>query len=119
MIRLSPGVPTSVREDLRIVLSFSKDIRFEGYWKQNILPKIRQKTMEIDKDLPKYNVIAEVEKHLGFALPSNKITIYMLYYSRPHGIKITGTRFITNVDYPFDIVRPRNDAPAIQFVARP
>jgi len=28
----------------------------------------------------------------------------MLYYSRPHGIKITGTRFITNVDYPFDIV---------------
>lgn len=51
-----------------------------------------------------YNVVAEVEKRLGYALPSNVITIYLLYYSRPHGIKITGTRFITDVAYPFDIV---------------
>jgi hypothetical protein len=94
----------SVREDLRVVLLFLKEIRFDRYWQQNVLPKVRQKTLEIDKDLPKYNVVAEVEKRLGFALPSNKITIYMLYFSKPHGIKITGTRFITNVAYPFDIV---------------
>jgi hypothetical protein len=28
----------------------------------------------------------------------------VLSYSLPHGIKITGTRFITNVAYPFDLV---------------
>ena len=83
---------------------FLKKIRFDSYWKRNVLPKVQQKTLEIDKDLPKYNVIAEVEKRLGFPLPSNKITIYLLYFSEPHGIKITGTRFITSVTYPFSIV---------------
>lgn len=28
----------------------------------------------------------------------------MLYYSQPHGIKITGTRFLTDVAWPFEIV---------------
>jgi hypothetical protein len=49
-------------------------------------------------------VIAEVESGLGFALASNRITVYMLYYSQPHGIKITGTRFLTDVAWPFRIV---------------
>jgi len=49
-------------------------------------------------------VIKEQESLLGFALPSNKITVYMLYYSQPHGIKITGTRFLTDAAWPFEIV---------------
>jgi hypothetical protein len=28
----------------------------------------------------------------------------MLYYSQPHGIKVTGTRFLTDVAWPFEIV---------------
>lgn len=48
--------------------SSAKDIRFGSYWKQNILPKIQKRTPEIEKDLPKYNVVSEVEKHLGYAL---------------------------------------------------
>ena len=94
----------SIREDLKAVLSFLKNIHFDDYWKRNILPKVQQKIRETVKDVSNYNVIAEVEKHLGSPLPSNQITIYLLYYSRPHGIKITGTRFITNIEYPFDIV---------------
>lgn len=38
----------SVREDLRVVLLFLKEIRFDRYWKRNVLPKIQQKTLEID-----------------------------------------------------------------------
>jgi hypothetical protein len=30
--------------------------------------------------------------------------VYLLYYSKPHGIKITGMRFLTNYSYPFRIV---------------
>jgi hypothetical protein len=30
--------------------------------------------------------------------------VYLLYYSQPHGIKITGTRFLTHYSYPFRIV---------------
>lgn len=28
----------------------------------------------------------------------------MLYYSQPHGIKVAGTRFLTDVAWPFEIV---------------
>ena len=49
-------------------------------------------------------MIPAVEKVLGSPRPTNKITVYLLYYSEPHGIKITGTRFLTHYSYPFRIV---------------
>jgi len=94
----------SVREDLRTVFLFLKAIQFENYWRQNILPKIESKIIEIRKDLPKYNVINEVEKLLGFPLSSNELTVYILNYSQPHGIRVTGLRFLTDAAYPFKIV---------------
>jgi len=94
----------SVREDLRTIFLFLKSIQFESYWQQHILPKIERKITEIEKDLPKYNVINEVEKLLGFPLPSNKLTVYLLNYSQPHGIRVTGLRFLTDAAYPFRIV---------------
>jgi hypothetical protein len=94
----------SVQEDLKTIFLFLKTISFDAYWEQDVLPKVKQKIAEIEPDLPKYNVIAEDEKYLGFALPSNKITVYMLYYSQPHGIRVTGTRFLTDMAWPFKIV---------------
>jgi hypothetical protein len=40
----------------------------------------------------------------GFPLPSHTITVYLLAYSEPHGIRITGLRFLTHESYPFKIV---------------
>src|SRR5262249_4838896 len=94
----------SVKDDLRNVLSFLKSINFESYWKQEVLPKIEGKIAEIKKDLPKYNVINEVERLLGTRLASNSLTVYILNYSQPHGIRVTGLRFLTDAAYPFKIV---------------
>jgi hypothetical protein len=94
----------SVRVELRTIFLFLKEMQFETYWRENILPKIIQKIEQIEKSLPQYNVIAEVETKLGFRLESNRITVYMLYFSQPHGIKITGTRFLTDIAWPFEIV---------------
>jgi len=94
----------SIKQDLEKIFLFLKDINFESYWEENILPKVNQKIKTIAVNLPKYDVIREVESHLGYELPSNTITVYMLYYSQPHGIKITGTRFLTDVAWPFEIV---------------
>lgn len=94
----------SVKPHLKIIFQFLKEIDFESYWKENILPEIEEKIKRIKGELPKYNVIKEVESHVGFALQSNSITVYMLYYAQPHGIKITGTRFLTDVAWPFEIV---------------
>jgi len=94
----------SVKEDLEAVFSFLKTIGFENHWKQYVLPKLEGKIAEIKKELPKYNVIHEVEKLLGTRLPSNALTVHILNYSQPHGIRVTGLRFLTDAAYPFRIV---------------
>jgi hypothetical protein len=94
----------SVRDDLKIVFVFLKDIQYEAYWRKYIVPKVYERIKKIRKELPKYNVAAEVEAHLGVKLPSHRITVYLLYFTKPHGLKVTGTRFLTHVDWPFAIV---------------
>jgi len=94
----------SVKTDLLDIFDFLIDIDFNSYWKMSILPKVETKIAEIEPNLPKYDVIKEDEYYLGFKLPSNTITVYMLNYSQPHGIKITGTRFLTDIAWPFKIV---------------
>lgn len=94
----------SVNKELKMIFKFLIDIKFENYWRENILPKVEAKIEEIKPDLPKYDVIKENENYLGFKLLSDTITVYMLYYSQPHGIKITGTRFLTDIAWPFNIL---------------
>jgi hypothetical protein len=94
----------SVRKDLKTVFVFLKDIQFESYWRKYVVPKAVERIKKIHKELPKYNVVAEVEAHLGVRLPSHRITVYLLYFTKPHGLKVTGTRFLTHVDWPFAIV---------------
>ena len=50
------------------------------------------------------NIVPAIERSLGKPLASNRITVYVLYFSQPHGIKITGTRFLTDVAWPVRIV---------------
>ena len=94
----------SVRDDLREILWFLKAIHFDRYWTENAVPKVNKKIVEIRSELPKYDVVSEIEKLFGFTLPTNKITVNILYFSQPHGIRVTGLRFLTDASYPFKIV---------------
>jgi hypothetical protein len=94
----------SVRADLKIALSFLETIRFADYWRENILPRAERKIAEMEKVLPRYNVVSEIERAVGFALPSNRITIYLLFYSHPHGMRLTGTRFVANTRWPLVVI---------------
>jgi hypothetical protein len=94
----------AARPDLEAALRALKRIHFEEDWGKHAKPAVDHAIASIAKDLPNYNVILAVESVLGAPRASNKITIYMLYYSQPHGIKITGTRFLTHYSYPFRIV---------------
>jgi len=79
-------------------------VGFPAYWEANAKPKIEKRIAEISAELPKNNIIPVIESYLGFPLPSQTITIHLLAYSEPHGIRITGLRFLTHVSYPFRIV---------------
>jgi len=92
------------RPHLEDSLKALQRVGFPQYWETNARPRIEKRIAELNQTMPGYNVIPAIEDKLGKPLPSNRITIYLLAYSEPHGIKITGTRFITHVSYPFRIV---------------
>ena len=46
----------------------------------------------------------EDESVLEIPLPPNKITVYLLYYNKPHGIRLTGARFVSNISWPLNIL---------------
>jgi hypothetical protein len=94
----------SVRADLRVIFKSLKRMQFDEYWRGQILPKLQSKIAEIDSTLPRYNIVPQIERFLGRPLASDTITVYMLYYSQPHGIRVTGKRFLTDVAWPFTIV---------------
>jgi hypothetical protein len=81
-----------------------KRIGFERDWAQNIRPKIDARAQQIEAQLVKYNIVPLQEQVLGHPLADNRIHVLLLYYSEPHGIKITGTRYLTHFSYGWDVV---------------
>ncbi len=94
----------SIRNDLRVILTWYKQIDFEGAWRGTAQPAAAAKAKKMLARVSKFDVVPLIEQHLGRPLESNTITVYMLNYSQPHGIKITGTRFLTDIAWPFEIV---------------
>jgi hypothetical protein len=92
------------RPALEVALRALDRVGFMAYWMQTAKPKVEKRMAELAPELPRYNIVPAIEKLLGFALPSQTITVYLLNYSEPHGIRITGLRFLTHVSYPFRIV---------------
>jgi hypothetical protein len=92
------------RPALVVALKALDRIGFPAYWTTNARPKIEKRIAELSPELPKYNIVPVIESYLGFPLPSRTISVYLLAYSEPHGIRITGLRFLTHVSYPFRIV---------------
>jgi len=94
----------AARPALEVSLRALDRVQFPAYWAANARPKIEKRIAEISSELPKYDIIPVIESYLGFSLPSHTITVYLLAYSEPHGIRITGLNFLTHVSYPLRIV---------------
>lgn len=92
----------SVRNDLKVALKFLRDdMGFEEYWASEIKPVIEKRIEGIEEEIEDFNIVPLVEEHLGLPIPSNQITVYILYYVKPHGIKVTGMRYLADQSYPF------------------
>jgi hypothetical protein len=94
----------SAKPALEAALRALDRVGFPAYWAANAKPKIEKRIAELSPELPKYNIIPVIESYLGFPLSSQTMAVYLLAYSEPHGIRITGLRFLTHVSYPFSIV---------------
>ena len=94
----------SVRDDLKAALLFLKEAGFDDYWRRNVLPLVEAKAAAVAAGLSRYDVAGEVEGRLGFRLPSERIEVYVLRFARPHGVRLTGARFVTDASYPTEVV---------------
>jgi hypothetical protein len=93
---------TSIVPDLRVVLTNLKTLGFDQHWTQDRLPGMQARNAINVPLLASYNVIAEDERLLGKGLESNVITVYTLYYNNPHGMRLSGTRFVSGAYYPLN-----------------
>lgn len=98
------GLFESVFDELRVIFNFFRDVDFPGYWLAEIEPRVTARIAEIEASLSRYDIVPVIEQCLGFALPSDQVTVYMIYFCRPHGVSITGGCFLTDIAYPFSIV---------------
>jgi len=94
----------TARPALLLALRALNRVGFPAYWEENAKPKTLTRIAELAPNLPHYDIVPAIEQVLGFSLPSGRITVYLLNYSEPHGIRIAGLRFLTHVSYPFQIV---------------
>lgn len=58
----------------------------------------------LQAELAPYDILGEQSRLIGHDLQKGKIEVILLYYSRPHGIRVQGSRFLTNIGYPTDVV---------------
>lgn len=54
--------------------------------------------------LARYDVLGEQSRLIGHELQHGRIEVILLHFSRPHGIRIQGGRFLTNIGYPTSVV---------------
>ena len=92
------------RPALEAALRGLERVGFAAYWEQSAKPKIAKRIAQLTPDLPKCNIVPLIENYLGTSFASDTITVYLLAYSEPHGIRITGLRYLTHMFYPFEIV---------------
>jgi len=93
-----------VAPHVRDALLFLEREGFSSHWRDSVAPGVREAIERIRPDLPRYYVIGKVERMLDRDVASDEITVYLLRYAKPHGIRITGTRYLTDASYPFRIV---------------
>lgn len=93
----------ATREDVIGALDSLKQAGFETYWRSNIEPEVAKRSATLLDTLSKHDVTGELTRLRGDPIDPN-IEVIVLYFSRPHGIRIQGARFLTNAGYPAEIV---------------
>jgi hypothetical protein len=76
---------------------------FEALW-EGYLGDPKARVTSQRAELARYDVLGEQERLIGHPLQSGHIEVVLLWFSRPHGIRIQGGRFLTNIGYPTTVV---------------
>jgi hypothetical protein len=98
----------SVTDQLQVVLEFLSAIGYDADWNARHRPALERRADELAAALPDWSLLEELGRFTGAPAPAGPIEILVLHFNQPHGIRITGTRFLTYSGWPPRIVL--NDA---------
>ncbi|MEO7731312.1 MAG: hypothetical protein ABIY55_10090, partial [Kofleriaceae bacterium] len=93
----------AIRPDLGQALQYLEAAGFPAYWQAHALPQVQAAIAEQGPAATRYDVIGADEALLGRRLDTDRITAFVLAYVRPHGIRITGWRFLNDFKVPLKI----------------
>ena len=88
--------------DVLAVLHGLRDAGFEAYWQEVAAPTLGMRVEATAKYLQRFDIIPEHERLLGRSLDP-RIDLFLLYFSKPYGIRVTGQRFASHHSYPMYI----------------
>lgn len=80
---------------LKVVFEFLRDTDFAGYWETNFQANVQKEQTRVEGAVAGYNIVPEIEANLGFGLPSDQVTIYLVHFLWPYGHHLIGTSFAT------------------------
>jgi hypothetical protein len=98
----------SVTGDLRVIFDFLSELGYEEEWAARQLPDLRARARELEARLPEWSLLSQVARLTGMPERPAPVEIIVLHFNQPHGIRITGTRYLTYSGWPLRIVL--NDA---------
>jgi hypothetical protein len=93
----------TARPSLARVLETMAASGFPTFRRDVLGDSVAQRAAALRQRLAGVDVIAEQERLLGHPLQED-ITIDLLHFSKPHGIKVIGQRFLTHLSYPDELV---------------
>lgn len=96
----------SVLPELRVLLGWYESVGFPAYWEAEVRPRAEARIAELSRQLSGYDVLEETIRLTGRPTRLDTLTVYLLHFVKPHGIKVIGSRFLTAISWPFSVVLP-------------
>lgn len=94
----------SVSPALAAVLEGLRAAGLADWWAGQAQGALRRRCDELGQALAGYDLVPLVERHTGTSFPDRAVELCVLRWAAPHGIRVTGTRFLTDVRYDAGLV---------------
>jgi hypothetical protein len=94
----------SVRPALAAVLADLRTAGLAHWWATRAEPGLERRCGELRDSLAGYDLVPLVEQCTGVRFSARTVELCVLRWAAPHGIRVTGTRFLTDVRYDADRV---------------
>jgi hypothetical protein len=84
-----------IAPNLAVVFEFLEKAGFASYWAADKQQQVEQAAARMAAVVQGYNILPVIEQHLGFGLPSDQVTIFVIDFLWPYGHHLVGTSLAT------------------------